>query len=111
VVPSGIEVPSPLPKVTKQPGRFTVLYLGNLVREKGVFVILKRFRWCGPVVPKPISCSPARGGPKKTARKRHASSRSAVCLRAWNSPGTVTGDRKWEIVAQSDVLLFPTYFR
>ena len=25
--------------------------------------------------------------------------------------GTVTGDRKWEIVAQSDVLLFPTYFR
>jgi glycosyltransferase involved in cell wall biosynthesis len=25
--------------------------------------------------------------------------------------GTVTGDRKWEIVAQSDVLAFPTYFR
>src|ERR1017187_1172364 len=39
-VTNGIEVPTLLPVAAKEPGRFTILYLGNLVREKGVFVIL-----------------------------------------------------------------------
>jgi glycosyltransferase involved in cell wall biosynthesis len=111
VVPAGIEVPNPLPAVTKQPGRFTVLYPGNLVREKGVFVILDAI----PLVR--ARCPQAhfvfagawwadRDGAEadRLVRERGLSS----CV---EFTGTVTGDHKWEIVGRSDVLVFPTDFR
>jgi glycosyltransferase involved in cell wall biosynthesis len=110
-VPNGIDVPSPLPAVTKQPGRFTVLYLGNLVREKGVFVILDAI----PLVK--ARCPEAHfvfAGAWWSDKDRAAGER-LVEERGLSScvefTGMVTGDRKWEIVAQGDVLVFPTYFR
>jgi glycosyltransferase involved in cell wall biosynthesis/GT2 family glycosyltransferase len=109
-VPNGIDVPSPLPAVTKTPGRFTVLYLGNLVREKGVFVILDAI----PLVR--ARCPEAHfvfAGAWWSAKDQTEAER-LVQERGLSShvefTGTVTGTRKWEIVAGSDVLVFPTYF-
>jgi glycosyltransferase involved in cell wall biosynthesis/GT2 family glycosyltransferase len=109
-VPNGIDVPSPLPVVMKSPGRFTVLYLGNLVREKGVFVILDAI----PLVRE--RCPDARfvfAGAWWSAKDQTEAER-LVQERGLSSyvefTGTVMGTRKWEIVTQSDVLVFPTYF-
>jgi glycosyltransferase involved in cell wall biosynthesis len=111
VVPSGIEVPSPLPKVTKQPGRFTVLYLGNLVREKGVFVILEAISLVRARCPQAHFVFAGAWWSEKDGAEAARLVQERGLSSCVEFTGTVTGDRKWEIVAQSDVLLFPTYFR
>jgi glycosyltransferase involved in cell wall biosynthesis len=109
-VPNGIEVPAQLPAVTKPPGRFTVLYLGNLVREKGVFVILDAI----PAVR--ARCPEAhfvfagawwRDDDRAEAERLVRERGLAGCV---EFTGAVTGGRKWEIVAGSDVLAFPTFY-
>jgi glycosyltransferase involved in cell wall biosynthesis/GT2 family glycosyltransferase len=109
-VPNGIEVPAPLPAAAKQPGRFTVLYLGNLVREKGVFAILDaiplaRARCPGAHFVFAGAWWSASDGAEadRLVRDRNLSS----CV---EFTGMVTGTRKWEIVSQGDVLVFPTFY-
>ena len=110
-VTNGIEVPEKLPVVTKPPGRFTVLYLGNLVREKGVFVILDAI----PLVK--ARCPEAhfvfagawwsdedRAEGERLVQERNLSSCTEFT-------GTVSGAQKWEAVCRGDVLVFPTFFR
>jgi glycosyltransferase involved in cell wall biosynthesis len=111
VVPTGIEVPTPLPAVAKQPGRFTVLYLGNLVREKGVFVILDAIPLVRARCPGAhFVFAGAWWSPKDGAEAEHLVQERNLssCV---EFTGRVAGDRKWEIVSQSDVLVFPTFFR
>ena len=111
VVPTGIEVPSPLPAVTKQPGRFTVLYLGNLVREKGVFVILDAIPLVRARCPQAHFVFAGAWWSEKDGAEADRLVRERGLSACVEFAGTVTGDRKWEIVVQSDVLVFPTYFR
>ncbi len=109
-VPIGIEVPVALPPVVRPAGRFTVLYLGNLVREKGVFVILDAI----PLVR--ARCPEARfvfAGAWWNVRDRVEAER-VVQDRGLASvvefTGAVTGAAKWEAVSRGDVLVFPTFY-
>jgi len=110
-VPNGIEVPSPLPAVTRQPGRFTVLYLGNLVREKGVFVILDAIPLVRARCPQAHFMFAGAWWSEKDGAEADRLVRERGLSPCVEFTGMVTGDRKWEIVAQADVLVFPTYFR
>jgi len=110
-VPNGIEVPNPLPMVTKPPGRFTVLYLGNLVREKGVFVILDAVSLVRERCPEAHFVFAGAWWSEKDGVEADRLVRERGLSSCVEFTGTVTGGRKWEIVAQGDVLVFPTYFR
>jgi glycosyltransferase involved in cell wall biosynthesis len=110
-VPNGIEVPNPLPTVTKPPGRFTVLYLGNLVREKGVFVILDAIPLVKARCPEAQFVFAGAWWSEKDGAEADRLVRERGLSSCVEFTGMVTGDRKWGIVAQGDVLVFPTYFR
>lgn len=109
-VTNGIEVPSPLPAVTKPPGRFTVLYLGNLVREKGVFVILDAIPLVRARCPEAHFVFAGAWWSEKDGAEAERLVKERGLTTCVEFTGTVTGDRKWEIVARGDVLVFPTYF-
>jgi glycosyltransferase involved in cell wall biosynthesis len=111
VVPLGTEVPSRLPAVTKQPGRFTVLYLGNLVREKGVFVILDAISLVRGRCPEAHFVFAGAWWSEKDRAEADRLVRERGLSSCVDFTGAVTGDRKWEIVARGDILVFPTYFR
>ena len=111
VVPLGTEVPSRLPTVIRQPGRFTVLYLGNLVREKGVFVILDAISLVRARCPQAHFIFAGAWWSEKDCAEAELLIRERDLSSCVDFTGVVTGDRKWEIVAQGDVLVFPTYFR
>jgi glycosyltransferase involved in cell wall biosynthesis len=110
-VPNGIEVPNPLPAAIKQPGRFTVLYLGNLVREKGVFVILDAIPLVKARCPEAHFVFAGAWWSEKDGAEADRLVQERGLSSCVEFTGMVTGDRKWEIVAQGDVLVFPTYFR
>ncbi|MGD0060340.1 MAG: glycosyltransferase [Verrucomicrobiia bacterium] len=111
VVPTGIEVPNPLPAVTKQPGRFTVLYLGNLVREKGVFVILDSISLVRTRCPQAHFVFAGAWWSDRDGAEAERLMRERGLSSCVEFTGTVMGNHKWEIVGRSDVLVFPTYFR
>jgi glycosyltransferase involved in cell wall biosynthesis/GT2 family glycosyltransferase len=109
-VSNGIDVPSPLPAVTKTPGRFTVLYLGNLVREKGVFVILDAISLVRARCPEAHFVFAGAWWSEVDRAKAEQLIRERSLSDIVEFTGTVAGTRKWETVAGSDVLVFPTYF-
>jgi len=109
-VTNGIEVPAKLPAVTKPPGRFTVLYLGNLVREKGVFVILDAIPLVKARCPEAYFVFAGawwsdkdRAVGERIVQERNLSSCTEFT-------GTVSGAQKWEAICRGDVLVFPTFF-
>jgi glycosyltransferase involved in cell wall biosynthesis len=110
-VPNGIEVPNVLPTVRKPPGRFTVLYLGNLVREKGVFVVLDAISLVRQRCPEAHFTFAGAWWSERDGLEADRLVRERGLSSCVEFTGTVTDSRKWEIVAQSDVLVFPTYFR
>jgi glycosyltransferase involved in cell wall biosynthesis len=110
VVPTGIE---PLESVTdfaKRHEGFTVLYLGNLLRDKGVFVLLEaakiiaakrkdvRFVFAGAWF---------REGDEAEARKFVAGNNLENVI---EFVGPVAGEAKWRLVFNSDILVFPTFY-
>lgn len=109
-VTNGVPVPAELPQVHKRADRCTVLYLGNLVREKGVFVILQAIpavlRRC-PHAHFVFAGAWWRDSDREEAQRWIAEQGLQEHVEFC---GSVTGRRKWEIVAQSDLLVFPTYY-
>jgi glycosyltransferase involved in cell wall biosynthesis len=110
-VPNGIEVPANLPAVTKPTERFTVLYLGNLVREKGVFTILDAIPLVRARCPQAHFVFAGAWWSEQDGAEADRLVRERGLSSCVEFTGMVTGDRKWETVAQGDVLVFPTYFR
>jgi glycosyltransferase involved in cell wall biosynthesis len=110
-VPNGIEVPTELPHVTKPPGRFTVFYLGNLVREKGVFVILDAIPLVKARCPEAhfVFAGAWWSDKDRVAGERLVQERNLSSCTEFT--GTVSGTQKWKAVCCGDVLVFPTYFR
>jgi glycosyltransferase involved in cell wall biosynthesis len=109
-VPNGIEVPAALPVATRPQGRFTVLYLGNLVREKGVFVILDAIPLVRARCPQAhfVFAGAWWSEKDRVEAERVVQERNLSFCTEFTGP--VTGDRKWEIIARGDVLVFPTFF-
>ncbi len=94
VVPTGIE-PARIPPRKPSSG-LTVLYLGNLVREKGVFVLLEAARLCPEL---------------NFVFAGHWFRECAVPpLDNVRFIGRVVGEAKWQTLADADILAFPTFY-
>lgn len=109
-VPNGIEVPAQLPAVTKPPGRFTVLYLGNLVREKGVFVILDAIAQVRSRCPEAHFVFAGAWWREEDRLEAERLVRECKLSSCVEFTGAVTGTQKWQVVVGSDVLVFPTFY-
>jgi glycosyltransferase involved in cell wall biosynthesis len=110
-VPNGIDVPATLPAVTRPPGRFTVLYLGNLVREKGVFVILDAIPLVRARYPQARFIFAGAWWSEKDRVEAERLVQERDLSSCTEFTGMVTGDHKWEIISRGDVLAFPTFFQ
>lgn len=110
VVPTGIE-PSPAPPSAQRvPGGCTVLYLGNMVREKGFFVLLEaaniiarqrrdiRFVFGGAW----------RRADEERAAREFAADNGISDLVEFLGP--VVGEAKTRSLANADLLAFPTFY-
>ncbi|HTS18632.1 MAG TPA: glycosyltransferase family 4 protein [Verrucomicrobiae bacterium] len=110
VVASGIEAP-PLPQRSAPAGGpFTGLFLGNLIREKGVFVLLEaaarvvkaypdaRFIFAGDW-PLPSDRIEAEQKIREWGIDKNVS-----------FAGVVWGERKWQLLVDADALVFPSYY-
>ena len=100
VVPTGIAPAQSLPPAKKHDG-VTVLYLGNLIREKGVFVLLEAARQC------PDVRFVFAGNWFLAADEAAASQLAGPNVRFI---GPVTGDAKWQALTDADILAFPTFY-
>jgi len=109
VVPTGIEPSTPTP-ATSPRNHLTVLYLGNLIREKGVFVLLEaarqiqlkradaRFVFAGAWF---------RAADEDDARTFVAEHNLSDCVQF---AGPVAGEAKSRLLAGADILAFPTFY-
>lgn len=110
VAPYGIETPpQPAPTVRKS-REVCVLYLGNLIAEKGVHVLLQ-------AIPKIVSARPdvrfrfAGAWWRQDDRKKAEDIiRDAGIGPYVEFKGVVAGDAKWQLLAESDILAFPTFY-
>ncbi len=110
VVASGIEV-SPLPKRSATAGDpFTALYLGNLAPEKGLFVLLEA---AAKVVAAHPSVRFVLAGDWLSQADRLEADRTIRehgIQRHVSFAGVVSGERKWQLLVDADVLVFPTHY-
>lgn len=110
VVPTGFVPMDVIPKPAKQPGVVTVVYLGLMFRDKGVFVLLEaaakiaakrrdiRFVFMGAWF---------RADEETAARKfvaDHQLGQRVTFL------GRVSNEVKWQTLADADMLVFPTFY-
>jgi glycosyltransferase involved in cell wall biosynthesis len=110
VVASGIEAPT-LPKRSATAGDpFTVLFLGNLIREKGVFVLLQ-------AAAKVVAAHPsvrfvfAGDWPLQSDRvEAERTIRESGIQQHVSFTGVVWGEQKWQLLVDADALVFPTYY-
>ncbi|MGA2139362.1 MAG: glycosyltransferase [Verrucomicrobiia bacterium] len=109
-VPYGIEVPATLPPVVKPSGRFTVLYLGNLVREKGAFVILDAIPLVRARCPEAyfVFAGAWWNAQDRVEAERMVQDRGLASVVEFT--GAVTGAAKWEAICRGDVMVFPTFY-
>ena len=110
VVGTGIEPSAFKVESVKSDQRFMVLFLGNLIREKGVFVLLE-------AVPKIIAAIPqARfifAGAWPNEQDRLAAGRllrETALEDHVRFAGVVWGEKKRELLASADVFAFPTFY-
>ena len=100
VVPTGIEPVASLPK-RDRPDGITVLYLGNLVRDKGVFVLLETARRC-PDLRFVFAGNWFRVEDEVAAKQLAGNNVEFI--------GPVTGAAKWQTLADADILAFPSFY-
>jgi glycosyltransferase involved in cell wall biosynthesis len=96
-VPTGIE-PAPVRPRSRRAG---VLYLGALVREKGVFVLLEAARRCPDV---PFVFAGEWHRPEEEAQARRLAGANVTFI------GPVTGEAKAQALADAELLAFPTFY-
>ncbi|MGA2139358.1 MAG: glycosyltransferase family 4 protein [Verrucomicrobiia bacterium] len=110
VVGSGIETSEVPQRSVAADHPFTVLFLGNLIREKGVFVLLD-------AAPKIVAAHPqvrfvfagdwqVESDRMEAERKiRESKLQERICF-----AGVVWGERKWQLLADADAFVYPTYY-
>ena len=110
VVPTGIEPEDSLPPSHKSADRVTVLYLGNFIRVKGVFVLLEaadiivRQR---PDVHFLFAGQTLHATDEAEAKQFVAQHRLAENIEL---QGSVVGKTKAQVLADADLLAFPTFY-
>lgn len=109
VVPTGIE-PWNAPLVRASHDGVVVLYLGNLIREKGVFELLEAARLLRATHPEirfVFAGSWFRADEESVAREFVARHGLAEGVRF---VGPVSGESKMRVLAEADILAFPTFY-
>jgi glycosyltransferase involved in cell wall biosynthesis len=110
VVPTGIEPLDGIPEPAERTSVTTVLYLGNLIREKGVFVLLEAARI---VAAKRGDVRFVFGGAWFLAEDERAAKEFVArneLKEIVEFAGPVAGAKKWRLVFSSDILAFPTFY-
>lgn len=110
VVPTGIEPLETVPETINQSSVTTVLYLGNLIREKGVFVLLEAARILATKhgdVRFVFGGAWFRAGDEREAKEFVARNGLEKII---EFAGPVSGAAKWRLVFGSDILAFPTFY-
>jgi glycosyltransferase involved in cell wall biosynthesis len=110
VVPTGIEPLDAIPEPARPLSVTTVLYLGNFVREKGVFVLLEAAR---VIAVKRRDVRFVFGGAWFLAEDERAA-KEFVAINGLEKvvefAGPISGAAKWQLVFNSDILAFPTFY-
>jgi glycosyltransferase involved in cell wall biosynthesis len=110
VVPTGIEPLESVLRRAQHTDGVTVLFLSNLVREKGVFVLLEA---AAKVVRQRGDVRFAFAG-NWFRPEDEAAANAFVATHQLNSQvvfvGPVTGETKWQTLADADILAFPTFY-
>ena len=110
VAPIGIEPQPDAPAPQRRSDQVTVLYLGNLVREKGVFVLLESAAaivGLGKNVQFVFAGHWYRREEELAAQEFVASHQLEAHVRF---VGSVVGAAKWQTLANADILAFPTFY-
>lgn len=109
-VPLGIDDNDPIPPRTRHSEEIQCVYLGNLIPEKGIFVLLK-------AIPAVVArCPQTRfvfAGAWCRDEHRHEAEQliNQLAIEKYvNFIGVVVGEKKWELLANADVLVFPTFY-
>ncbi|HXI84194.1 MAG TPA: glycosyltransferase family 4 protein [Verrucomicrobiae bacterium] len=106
----GVQVYSPMPQPPKDRQGISVLYLGNLIREKGVLVVLEsaaRIRKQRRDIRFIFAGAWFKGADEEAARE--------LVLREGLADGVefvgrVVGEQKWQLLVAADMLVFPTFY-
>ena len=110
VVPTGIEPLDVAPEIVNRSSVPTVLYLGNLIREKGVFVLLEAARI---VAAKGRDIRFVFAGAWFRTEDEHAAKQFVAqneLEKVVRFAGPVYGAAKWRLIFGSDILAFPTFY-
>jgi len=110
VVPLGIEPPQPLANANKRADAFTVLYLGNLIHEKGVFVLLEAALLVLARQPNARFVFAGAWWREQERIEAEQFIRAHGLAPKVEFIGLVTGEPKWRALAEADVLAFPTFY-
>jgi glycosyltransferase involved in cell wall biosynthesis len=110
VVPLGIETPAQSPPLLKHAAPVTVLYLGNLIREKGVLVLLEAIPRI--VARRPNTRFKFAGAWWREEEHQEAQRiiRESKIEQQVEFVGVTMGEAKQRLLAESDILVFPTFY-
>lgn len=110
VMPLGVGVPEPLPGRTRSAERVRVLFLSNLIPEKGVFVLLDAAL---ALIQEKLNLELVLAGrawnEETTDRLTRYINDARFNGRLRVVPG-VDGDEKWRELVDADIVAFPTYY-
>jgi glycosyltransferase involved in cell wall biosynthesis len=106
----GVQIFSPMPELPKDRKGISVLYLGNLIPEKGVFVVLEsaaRIRKQRRDIRFIFAGAWFKSSDEHRARE--------LVLREGLTDGVefvgrVIGEQKWQLLVTADMLVFPTFY-
>ena len=110
VVGSGIEASGLPHRSVGADHPFTVLFLGNLIREKGVFILLEAARRIVAAHP-PVRFVFAGDWQVESDRlEAERTIRESGIQQHVSFAGVVWGERKWQLLVDADAFVFPTYY-
>lgn len=109
-VANGLEAPK-LPPM-EQHQDFRILFLGNLFVEKGVLDLIEGVRQFATRFPGPVTLSLIGGWPGDDSRQQIEDAISSLPSNVTcPPPAPAYGEDKWQIMAHSDIFVFPSYYR
>jgi glycosyltransferase involved in cell wall biosynthesis len=106
VVANGVETEKALPRSNLEHKEFRVVTIGALGRQKGHFDIVAAAARLKEEPIRFLFAGPDEFGEQE---KLLAYTRTLGVLNQIDFLGTITGQRKWQLLAEADVFLFPSY--
>ncbi|RYD34593.1 MAG: glycosyltransferase [Verrucomicrobiaceae bacterium] len=110
-IPNGIHVPDQLPRLPNSPS-FRILFLGNLFEDKGILDVIQAAGLFAANYSGHIRLSLVGAWPDESTRIRvEEALESLPHTMEVTPPAPAYGNDKWRILADADVLVFPSRYR